>query len=276
MIQLWLGEPDLEFAWVGDDAIEPLQQAQTLNILVGAGIRRSPKRARIWGWRRRGSLRRGSASTIPTTTNGTLATANDALEPGAQAAKTPKGAQVAANDDPRTKSDAGGATVVAAGPTEEEPKLDSEDESEGGTYFDPATGRVVTLPSGSLVGPSRGWINLRDLPQGPTYLSAPESDEPPGTVAEAIAPNGVLPGASDRGPRMTAHDARVRRSEPRGVGILTRRTTDRCLFRSTRRKTFRLAASSHCCQTELNYFSSRWASRFSNSRHNGERQHQRP
>ncbi len=34
-----MNEPDLEFAWVGDDAIDPLQQAQTLNILVSAGIK---------------------------------------------------------------------------------------------------------------------------------------------------------------------------------------------------------------------------------------------
>jgi hypothetical protein len=39
VIQIHLGAPELEFVWVGDDAIDPLQQAQTLNILVGAGIK---------------------------------------------------------------------------------------------------------------------------------------------------------------------------------------------------------------------------------------------
>src|SRR5271165_4306844 len=39
VIQVSMGEPDLEFVWVGDDAIDPLQQAQTLEILVGAGIK---------------------------------------------------------------------------------------------------------------------------------------------------------------------------------------------------------------------------------------------
>ena len=34
-----MNEPGLEFVWVGDDAIDPLQQAQTLNILVTAGIK---------------------------------------------------------------------------------------------------------------------------------------------------------------------------------------------------------------------------------------------
>jgi hypothetical protein len=39
VIQTYLGQGDLEFVWVGDDAIDPLQQAQTLQILVGAGIK---------------------------------------------------------------------------------------------------------------------------------------------------------------------------------------------------------------------------------------------
>ncbi len=39
IIQVCLKQPDLEFAWVGDDAVDPLQQAQTLNILVSAGIK---------------------------------------------------------------------------------------------------------------------------------------------------------------------------------------------------------------------------------------------
>ena len=39
VIQVCLGEPSLEFVWVGDDAVDPLQQAQTLNILVSAGIK---------------------------------------------------------------------------------------------------------------------------------------------------------------------------------------------------------------------------------------------
>ena len=38
-IQVCLEQPDLEFIWVGDDAIDPLEQAQTLQILVGAGIK---------------------------------------------------------------------------------------------------------------------------------------------------------------------------------------------------------------------------------------------
>ena len=39
VIQECMNEPGLEFVWVGDDAVDPLQQAQTLEILVGAGIK---------------------------------------------------------------------------------------------------------------------------------------------------------------------------------------------------------------------------------------------
>jgi Phage portal protein len=39
VLQACLGEPGLEFVWVGDDAVDPLQQAQTLQILVSAGIK---------------------------------------------------------------------------------------------------------------------------------------------------------------------------------------------------------------------------------------------
>ena len=39
VVQVYLKQPDLEFVWVGDDAIDPLEQAQTLQILVGAGIK---------------------------------------------------------------------------------------------------------------------------------------------------------------------------------------------------------------------------------------------
>jgi hypothetical protein len=39
VVQVHLKQADLEFVWVGDDAVDPLEQAQTLQILVGAGIK---------------------------------------------------------------------------------------------------------------------------------------------------------------------------------------------------------------------------------------------
>jgi hypothetical protein len=174
VIQACLGEPDLEFVWVGDDAVDPLQQAQTLNILVGAGIKTIAEaradlglgaEAKAAPWLGKYNQNHDEA--------GRFTDAAHAVEPGAGAAKPPKGVQVAANDDPKTKSDAGGAVTVAGGPPEEELRPDEGEQSEGGTYFDPKTGRVITLPPGSAIGPEAGWINLGDLPQGPTFLSPP-------------------------------------------------------------------------------------------------------
>ncbi len=39
VIQVSMGEPGLEFVWLGGDAVDPLQQAQTLQILVSARIK---------------------------------------------------------------------------------------------------------------------------------------------------------------------------------------------------------------------------------------------
>jgi hypothetical protein len=39
VICVCMNEPALEFVWVGDDAVDPLEQAQTLQILVSAGIK---------------------------------------------------------------------------------------------------------------------------------------------------------------------------------------------------------------------------------------------
>ncbi len=208
VIQVYLGDPDLEFVWVGDDAIDPLQQAQTLNILVGAGIKTVAEARADLGLAPEAKAAPALGKFNPyRDERGRFATADDAAEPGAGDAKAPKGAQVAANGDAKTTSDASGATTVAQGPIEDEPKPESEDESEGATYFDPATGRMITLPPGSPIGPGRGWINLRDLPRGPTYLSAPDSspeaddpaNAPKGTIADAVAPNGVLPGSAPAG-----------------------------------------------------------------------------
>jgi hypothetical protein len=50
VIQVYLAAPDLEFVWVGDDAIDPLQQAQTLNIPVSVGFSPAiPSRRTIGG-----------------------------------------------------------------------------------------------------------------------------------------------------------------------------------------------------------------------------------
>ena len=103
VIQVCLGEPDLEFVWVGDDAVDPLQQAQTLNILVGAGIKTiAEARADL------GLAAEGKAAPALGKYNqnhdeaGRFTTAENAVEPGAGDAKPPKGVQVASRTDTRT------------------------------------------------------------------------------------------------------------------------------------------------------------------------------
>jgi hypothetical protein len=214
VIQVYLGEPDLEFVWVGDDAIDPLQQAQTLNILVGAGIKTREEARADLGLAPEG----GKAASFgkwnfdpdqPRDERGQW-TADGAIGPSGS--KRPDGVQIALDDTAGTTNDAGGAATVAQLPPEEEPKPEGEDQAEGETYFDPTTGRMITFPPGSPVGAGRAsdWINLRDLPQGPTYLEPSSSNEdgegeagttpgPIGTVADAVAPNGVLPGSAPVG-----------------------------------------------------------------------------
>jgi len=71
VIQVCMNEPGLEFVWVGDDAIDPLQQAQTLNILVSAGIKtRDEARADLGlGAGGKAGGRRAWGSSTPITTN---------------------------------------------------------------------------------------------------------------------------------------------------------------------------------------------------------------
>jgi hypothetical protein len=113
VIQVYLNAPDLEFVWVGDDAVDPLQQAQTLNILVSAGIKAIAE-ARAEQGLAPGAKAAASAETKPALDKfnpyhderGRFATADDAVEPGVGGANAPEGAQVAANDDRKTKGDA--------------------------------------------------------------------------------------------------------------------------------------------------------------------------
>ena len=112
VIQVYLGEPDLEFIWVGDDAVDPLQQAQTLNILVAAGIKtREEARADL------GLPPEGGKATA----SGVAKWSFDPDQPrdergrwtadggdSATESKRPEGVQVAFNDTAAMMTDAGG------------------------------------------------------------------------------------------------------------------------------------------------------------------------
>ena len=43
-------EPDLEFVWVGDDAVDPLSRRRRCRYWLALRSRRARKRERIWGW----------------------------------------------------------------------------------------------------------------------------------------------------------------------------------------------------------------------------------
>src|ERR1700729_2408223 len=53
-------EPGLEFVWVGDDAIDPLQQAGTLNILSAPASRHQDTRRGAGGTGARGGRKAGA------------------------------------------------------------------------------------------------------------------------------------------------------------------------------------------------------------------------
>jgi hypothetical protein len=133
VIQVYLNEPDLEFVWVGDDAVDPLQQAQTLNILVAAGIKTREEARADLGLAPGG----GKAATGLGKYNhnhderGWFSTADRAAERTAGRAAIPKRIQVASSEPSRTRSDADGAVTIAQAPPEEEPKPETEDEVEG-------------------------------------------------------------------------------------------------------------------------------------------------
>jgi len=158
-------EPDLEFVWVGDDAIDPLQQAQTLNILVSAGIKtREEARAELGlGGEEKAGAPAGLGKFNPNhDERGRFATEDNA--PGSVGKSTrkpqPKGVQVASNDAVASDLDARGTTQV-------------------------------------------GQIMEPQAPESPPPTEAPEPARPAetttsGTVATAVAPDGKLPGVGDK------------------------------------------------------------------------------
>jgi hypothetical protein len=100
------GDPDLEFCWVGDDAVDPLQQAQTIATLVGAGVK-TVAEARVELGLDQG--RGGVAKFNPYhDERGRFTTGGDAAEPGSGANSKPeRGVQVADSGHPATTTDAG-------------------------------------------------------------------------------------------------------------------------------------------------------------------------
>jgi hypothetical protein len=129
-----MNEPGLEFVWVGDDAIDPLEQAQTLQILVGAGIKTREEARADLGLAPTGGkepaagvtgplvAKRGATRTLLGKLNphhdehGQFATADGAVATVGSPARKPQptGVQVASND--AVRSDVAPAPGVEAPP----------------------------------------------------------------------------------------------------------------------------------------------------------------
>ena len=120
VIQECMNEPGLEFVWVGDDAVDPLEQAQTLQILVGAGIKTREEARADLGLgaaerRGRGKAPAGLGKHNPHhDERGRFATADNAAGPVGSPARKPQltGVQVGNND--AMMSDAGRSVVTRA------------------------------------------------------------------------------------------------------------------------------------------------------------------
>ncbi len=166
VIQVSMGEPGLEFAWVGDDAIDPLQQAQTLNILVSSGIKtREEARAEL------GLGGDGKAASGLGKYNqyhdeaGRFATADNAVETGGRS--RPKGVRVASRDTATSDADDVGSSNAQA--------------NEVAQIIEPEPIEPPPLKPREAPRPVEG---------------APAA--PAGTVADAVAPKGELPGVADK------------------------------------------------------------------------------
>ncbi len=178
VVQVYLKQPDLEFIWVGDDAVDPLEQAQTLQILVGAGIKTREEARADLGLAPEGGKRAADLGKFNpyhdergrfTTPEGTVGP-NGATQPAADAVASlkPMGA------NPRAVS----TDALDAG-------------SDGGADVQIAQGPVFEPPAPPEEPPA--------LPPKAPPESAEPVVPPKGTIADAVAPNGVLPGDGSNG-----------------------------------------------------------------------------
>jgi hypothetical protein len=164
VICVCMNEPGLEFVWVGDDAVDPLEQAQTLQILVGAGIKtREEARADLGLAPAGGTPGKAPAGLGKSNPHhderGLFTTADGAVATVGSPARKPRptGVQVASNDGVR--SDVGTAPYA---------------------------------PSVAQIEPPLAE------PAKPLEPARPAETAPTATVADAVAPNGGLPGVADK------------------------------------------------------------------------------
>ena len=147
--------------------------------------RRARRRAPSWGFPATRPGRGWGSSTTTTTSGGCY--------------PRPQGVRVASND--AVRADAGGAIVAQAAEGEEdaEPRPDEGREDETVRYINPDTGETRQYPARLAPRKPDGWLDMRDLPDpNKPEFAEPLGGTPIGTVAEAVAPGGVLPGNADK------------------------------------------------------------------------------
>jgi hypothetical protein len=130
VIQECMNEPGLEFVWVGDDAVDPLEQAQTLNILVSAGIKtREEARADLGLGAAGGALGKPQAGLGKYNSNhdeqGRFSTADNAVATVGSPARKPRPTrvQVANSDDHATHAAIDGGMADAAPGSSDAPSV---------------------------------------------------------------------------------------------------------------------------------------------------------
>ncbi len=158
VVQSHLNLPDCEFVWVGDDAVDPLQQAQTLNILVGAGIKTREEARADLGLTGPGQKADGPATALGKYNDnhddaGRFSTAENAVAPEGrkrpQEEGKPRGVQVASRTDVASDAGAEPGIVVDGDPVSPPPRggLDAIAKVE-----DPSTRATLERAAGDVMG----------------------------------------------------------------------------------------------------------------------------
>jgi hypothetical protein len=174
VIRECMNEPGLEFVWVGDDAIDPLEQAQTLQILVGAGIKTREEARADLGLAPAGG--NNEAAGPPVAKRG--------------ATRGPIGKLNPHHDEHGRFATADGAVATVGSPARK-----------------PEPTRVQVASNGTVASDAAGLNVAQIIEPEPPPIEPPEAPRPAenapgpstGTVAEAALRGGELPGTAEPG-----------------------------------------------------------------------------
>jgi Phage portal protein len=195
-----MNEPALEFVWVGDDAVDPLEQAQTLEILVGAGIKtREEARADLGLAPAGGAPGKASAKLVKYNLHhderGRFATADNAAGPVGSPTRKPRPTRVQVASNDAMRSDAGGSGVAEIEPPPIEPPPPPEPETprpEENTPATPTGSSLEDIAAGKFPGVATSLGTPRTMPASDDPASAAQS-----FIRQLTAGRNFLPIATD-------------------------------------------------------------------------------